>query len=329
MKYKKIKKQIKMFLFNIINVFVNVFANVFVNIWVFYNKINKYINSLDCNSLDCNSLECNSLEYSNSLDKRMKTFIERNNGKIRHCYKPYIISIKSKSLLTHINNIKNNSKYKSIIEDKVNLLNIINEVLIEVSRKIYLKFDPTMIYTFNNEINIVFFYNENGESIYDGNINKILTSIVSYASICISKELEKQSALLDFIFDGHFIEFDKDYEILNFLIWRQFECKRNIITLLYKCLHNKNNINNLTLDDMKYDLPLNIISPELFTGIIIKKRIFKILTSNIAWGNTDQDINKENNTVQKTRKSVGVEHFYFHKDFKNNFTKYIKTKIIN
>ena len=53
-----------------------------------------------------------------------------------------------------------------------------------------------------------FFYNENGESIYDGNINKILTSIVSYASIIISKELD-------------FISEDK-FDILISSMWYQY-----------------------------------------------------------------------------------------------------------
>lgn len=249
----------------------------------------------------------------NSLEKRMKKIIEKDNGKIRHYYKPYIVSIKSKRLLAYINNTKYN------FEDKINLLHNINEILINVSKKLYNKFDPTMIYTFHNEINLVFFYNENGESIYDGNINKILTSIVSYASILISKELDKKNILIDFLFDGHFVEFDKDYEILNFLVWRQFECKRNTITLLYKCLKNTNDITNLTLDDMKYSLP--IVSQELFTGNTLKKHIFKSSMQN-PWANDTVD------TVEKIRKNIGIEYLYFHKNFTFVLEKYIKRKIL-
>jgi hypothetical protein len=292
-----------MFLFNIIsNIFASVFTSVFKsvsrNVFIIYDKFNK---------------------YNNSLEKRMKFIIEKNNGKKCHYYKPCIVSLKSKSLLTYINNIKNKHKYKSIIEDKIDLLNIINKVLTNVSKELYLKFDPTMIYTFHNEINLVFFYNENGEFIYDSNINKILTSIVSYASICIKKELEKNDIILDFILDGHFIEFDKDYESLNFLIWRQFECKRNTITLLYRCLHDKDNINNISLDDMKYSLP--VISPELFIGNILKKRVFKNLINNPLKTESDK-------TILKVRKNIDIEYFYFHKDFTNNFTKYIKEKTL-
>lgn len=256
----------------------------------------------------------------NSLEKRMKKIIEKDNGKIRHYYKPYIVSLKSKTLLTYINNVKNDKKdnLNNNLNDKIDLLQNINEILINVSKNLYNKFDPTMIYTFHNEINLVFFYNENGESIYDGNINKTLTSIISYASILISKEFDKKNIFIDFIFDGHFVEFDKDYEILNFLIWRQFQCKRNTITLLYKCLKNKNDINNLTLDDMKYSLP--IVSQEFFTGNILKKRKCNTLIQN--------PLNNEIKTVEKVRKNICIEYLYFHKNFLNTFEKYIKTKIL-
>jgi hypothetical protein len=270
----------------------------------------------------------NKFNYNSSLEKRMKRIIEKDNGKKCHCYKPRIVSLKSRTLLNFINNI-------NVIKDKVDLLEIINKMLINVSKKLYLRFYPTMIYTFHNEINLVFFYDENGESMYDGNFNKILTSIVSYTSILFVKELEKNDIFLEFLFDAHLIEFDKDYETLNFLIWRQFECKRNTITLLYKCLHNKNDTNNLSLDDMKYSLP--VLSQELFIGNILKKR--KILKENENENENDnkekENENKENenendnkeNVIKKLRKDICVEYFYFHKDFKNVFEEYIKTNV--
>jgi hypothetical protein len=278
----------------------------------------------------------------------MKRIIEKDNGKKCHYYKPRIVSLKSRTLLNFINNI-------NVIKDKVDLLEIINKMLINVSKKLYLRFYPTMIYTFHNEINLVFFYDENGESMYDGNFNKILTSIVSYTSILFVKELEKNDIFLEFLFDAHLIEFDKDYETLNFLIWRQFECKRNTITLLYKCLHNKNDTNNLGLDDMKYSLP--VLSQELFIGNILKKRkILKENKENKIDDNKENEIdnkeneidnkeneidnkeneidnkeneidNKEENVIKKVRKDICVEYFYFHKDFKNVFEEYIKTNV--
>lgn len=260
----------------------------------------------------------------NSLETRMKEIIKKDNGKTCHYYKPHIVSLKSRTLLNLINKVNNEN-----IEDKVDFIEIINTILIDVSKKIYLKFDPTIIYTFHNEINIVFFYRENGEFIYDGNMNKILTSIVSYASIMFSKELEKTVIdniyKDDFIFDGHLIEFDKDYETLNFLIWRQFVCKRNTITLLYKCLHNKNDTNNISICDMKSSLP--VISPEIFMGNILKKRNFTSLIP-LPTQSIDCKVENEYDKIKKNRKYIGIENFYFNIDFKTNFEQYIKKKIL-
>lgn len=294
----------------LLDMFMNMYKNA-----LFYMYNNVVLTFNECKKT-CKKLNQTCI-YS-SLEKRMKRIIEKDNGKKCHFYKPYIVSIKSRALLDLINKV-NKSKYKSSIENKIDLIEKINSILIDVSKKLYLKFDTTIIYTFHNEINLVFFYNENGESIYDGNMNKILTSIISYASILFSKELEKHDIFLDFTFDGHLIEFDIDYEILNFLIWRQFECKRNTITLLYKCLHNKKETNNLSLDDMKYNLP--IVPPELFIGNILKKRNFKSLIENTKE-------NTENDKIIKNRKKIGIEYFYFHKNFKNNYEEYIKKKVL-
>jgi hypothetical protein len=346
-----------MFLLDIFTNIINITFNVFLTILRNAKNIDLRNHIINLKSLKSfvNIKRVNSKR--NFLEKRMKEIIKKDNGKTCHPYKPHIVSLKSRTLLNLINKVKNetSTKYKSVIEDKIDLIEMINKILIEVSKKLYLRCDPTVIYTFHNEINIVFFYKENGECIYDGNMNKILTSIVSYASIVFSKELEKNNLsqyINDFIFDGHLIEFDKDYETLNFLIWRQFVCKRNTISLLYKCLHDKkdNDIkgtfnedvvrrqgtfnedvvrrqgtslqtNNMSIDDMKYRLP--IISPELFMGNIIKKRNFTSLIEN-PFKNEEN----ENKKIKKNRKCIGIEHFYFHVNFKNNFEQYIKKKIL-
>jgi len=300
--------------------FMNMYKNTLFYIYNIYNEFNKTFKRLNG---PCKNL--NGPYMYNSLEKRMKRIIEKDNGKTCHYYKPRIVSIKSKALLDLINKV-NRSTYKSSIENKIDFIERINSVLINVSKKLYLKFDPTIIYTFHNEINLVFFYNENGECIYDGNMNKILTSIVSYASILFSKELEQNDIMLDFTFDGHLIEFDVDYETLNFLIWRQFVCKRNTISLLYKCLHNKKETNNLSLDDMKYNLP--IVPHELFIGNILKKHNFKTVIKNPVNEITNDNKITNDNEITKNRKKIGVEYFYFHKNFKNNYEEYIKKKVL-
>jgi hypothetical protein len=323
-----------MFLFGVFRNVINITYNVFLTIIRNVKNIDlrRYINIEDLRSYTVGVKRVQRMHLkNNTLEKRMKEIIKKDNGKTCHPYKPYIVSLKSRTLLNLINKVKNEtSKYKSVIEDKIDLIQMINTILINVSKKLYLKFDPTIIYTFHNEINLVFFYKENGECIYDGNMNKILTSIVSCASIVFSKEFEKNRVNdvedLDFIFDGHLIEFDKDYETLNFLIWRQFVCKRNTISLLYKCLYNNKDTNNMSISDMKYSLP--IISPEIFIGNIIKKRNFTSLIENPFKKEEEENENDNDNVIKKNRKYIGIEYFYFHIDFKTNFEQYIKKKIL-
>ena len=300
-----------MFFFNWIPLYI--YENFPIHIFPF-NLVGKFA------QLFRSKIKC---QNKNSLKKRMEAAIIKHNGETRHFFKPYVISLKSKTILKYL---KNNTKNTEDFQTKIELLNTLNNVLINACRKMYNKFDPVMIYAFNNEINLAFFYNDKGEDRYDGNINKILTSIVSYASVLVSKELEKSEIYLDLVFDGHFIEFDIDHEILNYFIWRQFDCKRNTITLLYKSFYNTDDIQDLNLDDMKYTLPN--VNDKLLTGNIIKKRKYKSLILNPnkrKQQNVDQNVDQ---FIQKKRNYIGVENFYFHKSFMFNFNNYIKTKVI-
>lgn len=256
-----------------------------------------------------------------SLELRMKSYINQLNNAKCHYYKPHIVSIKSKQLLKYINNI-------TALQDKVVFLNDVNNTLVNVSKLLFNRFSPHMIYTFNNEINMVFYYNDQGDYLYNGNITKILTSITSCASVYITKELQNKNINIDFLFDGCFVEFDKDFETLNYLIWRQFSCRRNTLTLLYKCLHmdhylnGETDINNIKPDDMKQEIDDQITKYEqtrlyktLLTGNIIKKRNFY----------------KQSDNCIKTdifRKIVGVENFYLNDNFKDSLERYIKTKVL-
>lgn len=261
---------------------------------------------------------------NNEIKTRMSKYITKNNKKC-HPFKPFIVTLKSRQILSYFN-------YLTSIHDKLKFIDKFNEIMIEVSKKLYKQYDPHMIYTFHDEIHLVFFYSENGNYIYGGDINKIITTLVSYTSIEMTKILTKRSIELDFVYKGQFIEFDNDYEILNYIIWRQLDCKRNIITLLYKCINlekfldNKDKYNYLKLNTMEKDVS-NILKQniELYcTGNILKKSLFYTNTNN-----PKIILNKENNEDNLiTRKQINVENFYFSKNFKENFNKYIKNKII-
>ncbi len=251
---------------------------------------------------------------------RMTKYMKKYNKKC-HPYKPFIVSLKSRQILSYFNHITN-------IDDKLKFIEKFNEIMIEVSKKLYIKYDPHMIYTFHDEIHLVFFYNENGNYMYSGDISKIITTLISYTSIEMTKIFIKKSIDLDFVYKGQFIEFDDDYEILNYIIWRQLDCKRNTITLLYKCinLENKEKNNCLKLNVMEnsvFDF-LKDKSNSYHTGNILKKVIYYINTNN-----PKIVLNKENSQDNLTiRKKIDVENFYFSNNFKENFNIYIKNKIM-
>lgn len=276
----------------------------------FYNNVCDYIIYLNNNE-------------PSEIKLRMTEYIDRTNKKC-HPYKPFVVTLKSRQILSYFNYLTN-------IEDKLKFIEKFNEIMIEVSKKLYIQYDPHMIYTFHDEIHLVFFYNEHGNYMYSGDINKIITTLVSYTSIELTKILNKRSINLDFVYKGQFVEFDDDYEILNYIIWRQFDCKRNTITLLYKCIHLENFLNN---KEKNYCQKLETMEKNVswflkdkfntyYTGNILKKTLFY---SNPK--NPKIVFNKTSETNLIMRKRLEVEHFYLSDNFKENFNKYIKNKIM-
>jgi len=276
----------------------------------FYNNVCDYIIYLNNNE-------------PSEIKLRMTEYIDRTNKKC-HPYKPFVVTLKSRQILSYFNYLTN-------IYDKLKFIEKFNEIMIEVSKKLYIQYDPHMIYTFHDEIHLVFFYNEHGNYMYSGDINKIITTLVSYTSIELTKILNKRSINLDFVYKGQFVEFDDDYEILNYIIWRQFDCKRNTITLLYKCIYLENFLNNKEknhsqkLETMEKNVSwfLKDKYKTYYTGHILKKTLFYSNSKN-----PKIVFNKTSETNLIMRKRLEVEHFYLSDNFKENFNKYIKNKIM-
>jgi hypothetical protein len=149
----------------------------------------------------------------------MNNLVFKYNKNEFHPYKYHIIRLNSKELLDLVN-----SKSSSIYEHISKLENY-NEKLNETISQLYNKFSPYLIYAFNNEINLVFFDSE------VNNINKKLSTISSYASSCMTLNLAPEEPIM---YSGKVIEFDVEYETLNYLIWRQNDCKRNNTSMLCK-----------------------------------------------------------------------------------------------
>jgi tRNA(His) 5'-end guanylyltransferase len=175
------------------------------------------------------------------IDKRMKQYIDKSNS-IRYCnYKnPYVVTLKSKNILKYINHITN-------INEKLQVMSKLNEILQKLCKKMYNQFDIHIIYAFNNEINIIFRHKQKSDLLYAGDVIRILTTIASYATMYCTNIITEYELYMEPIFEAKYIEFDKEYELLNYIIWRQLDCKRNNLSLLYKCLWME------TINEIDYD----------------------------------------------------------------------------
>jgi len=269
------------------------------------------------------------------IQSRMKMLETRYNSETCHPYKPHIFSLKSKNLLAYVNSLSN-------LDDKLSLFEKYNNILKNVCSKLYDRFDPTFIYTFNNEIHLVFYYNDEGHFQYDGNLNKSLSKMTSYASIMMSKELQQNDINIDFTFECSFVEFDIDYECLNYIIWRQLDCKRNITTLLYKCHKNDNsfNVNGLKLIDLENELYNNYSEDKiknLLYGIIVKKELVQNEQSEKETNDDKHicvsskegfEITKESNTLYN-RKKITYQHFWLYENFSRTMKMYVINKLLD
>jgi len=160
------------------------------------------------------------------LVDRMKALRQRCEDYTSH-YTPYIVSLHSKQILEAINCVDE-------LESKLHSMNVYSCIFEKLAKAIYNRYNPSVVYFFNNEVHVVFYNCDDNPELYDGNIHLLMSSITSFATRELDRYLSSQ---IDFTFVAKYTEFPKEYEVLNFLIWRQFDCRRNNTTLLYKCLH--------------------------------------------------------------------------------------------
>lgn len=254
--------------------------------------------------------------YSPTLKMRMQSLIKRPRF---HPYKGHIISLKSREILEYINKIDTD------IEFTIKYSNF-NKIMVEVCKSLYAKYNPNMIYSFNDEINLVFFHNENdSEYIYGDDINKTITSLTSHASIKFVKELTAANIDLEFLINGRYVEFNEDYEMLNYIIWRQNDCYRNNISILH------NHYTKIPTHSMKItDVILNLEQLEkekqqlegftrrnfgmemsFFYGNIIKKEIvYKEINGKMV---CKKNLNVDNDTILKWNFNENVQKYIYNK----------------
>ena len=195
------------------------------------------------------------------MERRLKVY---NNNQV-HPYKPFVVYLQSADILKYVNTL-------SDVQNKTVDLGKNRDILEVVCRELYKTMNPTVIYTFGNEITLVYYYNEMGDLPYNGNVNKFITKAASIASVYYAMAVQQPVT-----FTGRHVEFNKDYEVLNWLVWRQNDCKRNHVQLLYKCLYKNEILNGHQIDNKKMEEMmepiLETIKYEFITGYIMKKEL--------------------------------------------------------
>uniref|UniRef100_A0A6C0H6P9 tRNAHis guanylyltransferase catalytic domain-containing protein n=1 Tax=viral metagenome TaxID=1070528 RepID=A0A6C0H6P9_9ZZZZ len=270
-----------------------------------------------------------------SLQTRMSRRVKEYNGNKCHPYKPHVVSLKSSDLLKYIN-------FVCPIGEKIDKLKVYNEILVRVAKSLYQRFDPSVIYCFNNEFHLVFFYNDAGSFLFDGNIMKTVTSVVSHATSSFIKEFLVESLNIDVHFTGTFVEFDKDYEALNYLIWRQLDCNRNNMTLMYKCVKyysiDQEVINNVNVKEMEtvIEEQFGKLPDFIHCGNVVKKALvyksMRIPDRYYILRRVGEDVQmtqeEEYEDGLVDRKEFQVVHEKLNNNFKESFQKYVVNKLM-
>ena len=200
-----------------------------------------------------------------NLDERMNEYIHKSNGKQFHPYKPHVITLRSRQILRCLNKVTN-------IDEKHQQLDLYYEKMTGLLTKCYNEFDPTFIYMCNDELHFVFFYNDEGDFRYNGNIHKTMSALTSFVSIHVSRIFPEFEY---FYYTTRCIEFDTDYETLNYLIWRQTNSTNNNFQTFYRCLYPTADMKNLTIANMHFELmrtKMDILSFTNIYGVIMKRQ---------------------------------------------------------
>jgi hypothetical protein len=210
-----------------------------------------------------------------SLHVRMEDIVNSYNNAYFEEYKPYVISIKSKEILEYINAIQDS------FEEKIQRFSDYNKILTSVSKECYRRFNPNVIYSFNDEIHLVFVDSLDFPYLYNNNINKIITTIVSVITRQFTKEFLSVNIDFNFTCSGKYAIFKHEFEVLNYLIWRQNDCKRNNTFTLYKYFDE--NLHGKSLQYMSKALSFYLSKLELsfdlrkiIYGNILKKEIIYV-----------------------------------------------------
>lgn len=145
------------------------------------------------------------------LPQRMDFYLDKYNSFKSHSYKGHVVVIKSKRILDLFKSSKNS----------LEKLDMIHSSMINICHGLMEKYNPRLIYTFSDEVHLVFMYNDNTSYIFNGNVHKLLTNVSSTMAFLISKfGLISVNPEIT----AKFVQFSNDYELLNFIAWKQSHC---------------------------------------------------------------------------------------------------------
>lgn len=269
---------------------------------------------LDSDSVPCECDECNNNKIPSDLGARIKYYEKETylNYYAVDPYDDYIIRLDGRafSKLTKCLKTEAGLKGQSYSDEFKNAMR-------KTAEELLIEFNASVAYTHSDEITLIFpkliTYEQYNKNIaegkqnpchpFDGKFLKLISIVSSHASVSfyenMHNELKKSKSVnydkyfsnLDcqnesvnkfanrFIFDARIIVFplEKDYEIVNHMIWRsKYDCYRNFVSLLLENNYSHKEVQNIKSSQrvkMLKDKGIDIDETELGMryGIYIKK----------------------------------------------------------
>lgn len=189
--------------------------------------------------------------------------------------RPFIIRLNANSY-TKMNFISNKKAKCSDFESSYSLA-IINTAQALLNDTM---FKPRMIYTVADEIIMLF----NTADIHHGSTQKYLSMLSSKAASYFAKFFKHQNQIENtpVFFDGRIVFFpsDKNYEIVNYFLWRSGQ--RNVVNEFYRAKGNKTFLNKksnteliqLYKDQFNNEMDESVVPMFLKHGLFMKKCLY-------------------------------------------------------
>lgn len=230
------------------------------------------------------------------LPQRMAFYVDKYNSFKAHAYKGHVVVLKSKRILDIFHTHKRS----------LETLDLIHSSVINICHSLMEKYNPRLIYTFNDEIHLVFMYDDdNSRYIFDGNVHKLLTNVSGTMAHLITKSnLIPTNPEVT----AKFVQFNNDYELLNFIAWKQSHCFSKA-------------------EEMSPELNVDKVPSWYKFGTFLKKKMFIKFDSNVE-RSVDYDYTSVYPEDVILRKQVVTFHKHLFSEF-TNFDECFQLLIVN